>query len=237
MFINSKGIQVRRTTIACITTHHTHHTPHTSITITHYVVLARELAVDGDDNGEKKRLVTLLKGHVVRILKSRLSAKCVSYESEGTKIVSTFPEHPNVLREHVLKTGMSISRMYDESLRKYLAQALSLCRDGLETVLTSLAQGVLHLHKHGVGHFDIKPSNVLIKWSHTRGVFDGTSVVICDFGLVHELIDGMYDDRYSTHTYISVTSITSIHPSTTSHTHHRQSIQWDVERHQTICIP
>ena len=113
--------------------------------------------------------------------------------------------------------------MYDESLRKYLAQALSLCRDGLETVLTSLAQGVLHLHKHGVGHFDIKPSNVLIKWSHTRGVFDGTSVVICDFGLVHELIDGMYDDRYSTHTYISVTSITSIHPSTTAHTHTPQA--------------
>ena len=189
-----------------------------------HAVLARELAGDRDD----KHLVTLLKGHAVRILKARLSAKIVSYESEGTKTVSRLPQHPNILCEHVLKSGMSISRLYDESLKQYLKYSCSLDRYGLQAVLMALAQGVSHLHKHGVGHFDIKPSNILIKWSHTRGVFDATSVVICDFGLVHELgalTDGMYDDshsRYSMRTYIRHTHRinSSIHHIHTTHTHH-----------------
>ena len=195
-----------------------------------HVVLARELAGDRDD----KRLVTLLKGHAVRILKARLSAKIVSYESEGTKTVSRLSEHPNILRQHVLKSGMSISRLYDESLKQYLKYSTSLDRYGLQAVLMALAQGVSHLHKHGVGHFDIKPSNVLIKWSHTRGVFDATSVVICDFGLVHELgalTDGMYDDIHQINS-----SIHHIHTTHTHTPHRRQSIPWCVERDTTFFI-
>ena len=36
-----------------------------------------------------------------------------------------------------------------------------------------------------MGHFDIKPANVLIKW-YARGQFKGSQVVLSDFGLTRE---------------------------------------------------
>ena len=76
-------------------------------------------------------------------------------------------------------------RLYDESLRQYKKDH-QLDQDALTCVLSSIAHGVAHLHRNNVGHFDIKPSNVLIKWSHVRCYFPGTSVVLADFGLAKE---------------------------------------------------
>ena len=130
-----------------------------------------------------------MKTYAVRMLKEHLTDRVRRIESGGTMLVSRLPEHPHVLREHVLRLGVSVSRLYDESLHQYCVKQ-SLDRVGLQTVLTAVAKGVLHLHRNNVGHFDIKPNNVLIKWSHTRGIFEGTSVVLADFGLVNELKNG-----------------------------------------------
>ena len=127
-----------------------------------------------------------LKSYAVRILKPGLTDRVSTIEAWGTRLVSRLPEHPHVLREHVLRPGVSVSRLYDESLHQHCVKH-SLDRVGLQTIITALAKGVLHLHQHNVGHFDIKPQNVLIKWSHTRGIFEGTNVVLSDFGLVAEL--------------------------------------------------
>lgn len=79
-------------------------------------------------------------------------------------------------------------RLYDESLKQY-SKCHELNQDALKCVLSAIAHGVAHLHSHQVGHFDIKPSNVLIKWSHARCYFPGTSVVLADFGLTHDFVN------------------------------------------------
>ena len=84
-----------------------------------------------------------------------------------------------------------LARLYDESLKQY-SKCHELNQDALKCVLSAISHGVAHLHSHQVGHFDIKPSNVLIKWSHARCYFPGTSVVLADFGLTHNLNNGEY---------------------------------------------
>ena len=73
---------------------------------------------------------------------------------------------------------------------------------GLEIVLTCLAKVLRHLHDHNTGHFDVKPSNVLLKWVHTRGVFNKANVVLGDFGLAKQFTNGLYIYIHTTHTYM-----------------------------------
>ena len=149
------------------------------------IVLAAKLGTKEKANS----IVDALKGYAVRMLKPTLKEGTRKIEARNSMLVARLPEHPNVLHEHVLRPGVTVSRLYDESVHQYcLSQPLD--RVGLETIVTALAKGVAHLHQHSIGHFDIKPSNVLIKWSHTRGIFEGTSVVLADFGLSQELTNG-----------------------------------------------
>ena len=64
-------------------------------------------------------------------------------------------------------------------------------RDALECVSSVLVNAVAHMHKYQLGHFDIKPSNILIKWV-VRGHFQNAEVVLADFGLSRELHNGWY---------------------------------------------
>ena len=84
-------------------------------------------------------------------------------------------------------------RRYDETLRQYTQDKPLVDRDSITCVLLALAKGAHHLHKHNCGHFDIKPSNILIKWSYIRGFFQGSRIVLADFGLSKEFErDGAY---------------------------------------------
>ena len=118
-----------------------------------------------------------------------------AYELNAAKTVTRLPEHHNVLREQIISPGVTISRLYDENLRTFIKSGLDINpsrRVGLECILTAVAGGVSHLHAHHLGHFDIKPSNILINWASQRGFFTGTTVVIADFGLTRELKRGKY---------------------------------------------
>ena len=128
-----------------------------------------------------------------------------SYELNAAKTVAGLPEHHNVLREQIIRPGVTISRLYDENLSRFIKSGLGINpsrRVGLECILTAVAGGVAHLHAHHLGHFDIKPSNILINWASQRGFFTGTTVVIADFGLTRELTRGKYTTDFRLTPYI-----------------------------------
>ena len=112
-------------------------------------------------------------------------------ESAGNAAVCDIPDHPNVLKEDVVRRGLTLSRLYDESLHRYWSMDVrkTFTRDDLVVVMKAVAKALSHMHAHGIGHFDVKPSNVLIKW-HTRGIFAGAMVVLADFGLCKSLRKG-----------------------------------------------
>ncbi len=127
------------------------------------------------------------------MLKLSISKSVRAYELNAAKTVGLLPEHYNVLREQIVRPGVTISRLYDETLGSFIKSKMSINpsrRVGLECILMAVAGGVAHLHDHHLGHFDIKPSNILINWASQRGFFTGTTVVIADFGLTRELSRG-----------------------------------------------
>ena len=127
----------------------------------------------------------------VRVVKASVSKRYQTNEHQASQMIANLPAHAHVLREQVLHRGVTISRLYDESLHEYVTANKRLCKIvDLECVLLALAKGAGHLHQHHFGHFDIKPANVLIKWSCIKGYFKGSSVVLADFGLAHKLERG-----------------------------------------------
>jgi len=129
----------------------------------------------------------------VKMLKLSISKSVRAYELNAAKTIGLLPEHYNVLREQIVRPGVTISRLYDETLGSFIKSKMSINpsrRVGLECILMAVAGGVAHLHDHHLGHFDIKPSNILINWASQRGFFTGTTVVIADFGLTRELSRG-----------------------------------------------
>ena len=124
-----------------------------------------------------------LKDTVVRVLKPSLEQRVFKKESTATVTIARLPPHFNLLQEQILMAGVSLSRMYDESLHHYAPTQTLSDERALTCVFKSLVEAVSYLHQNGYGHFDIKPSNILIKWAHRRGVFQGSQVVVADFGL------------------------------------------------------
>ena len=136
-----------------------------------------------------QRLKWTLENTAVRILKTSLSKTVRNLELKSTeRAINKLSWHPNILREQKLCAGISSSQLYSETLRSFIK---SKCpsypsrRFSCEHVLSALASAVTHMHKHNMGHFDIKPANVLIKW-YVRGQFKGSQVVLSDFGLTRE---------------------------------------------------
>ena len=127
----------------------------------------------------------------VRIVKKSVDKRYRRKEYKASCMIANLPTHPHVLSEQVLDHGVSISRMYDESLHDYVAAAKRLRKHAdIECVLLALAKGAGHLHQNRCGHFDIKPANILVKWSCFRGFFKGSSIVLADFGLVKQFERG-----------------------------------------------
>ena len=154
---------------------------------------------------DKPRLEKTLCNTAVRILKARLSKTVRTYEIRATEQALQLPRHPNILWEQKLVAGITTSRLYHESLKKFIASQLQMCptqRDALQCVLSALVNAVGHMHKYRLGHFDIKPSNVLIKWPVLRGQFTHAEVVLADFGLSRQLGEnGWYTTHSLTHSF------------------------------------
>lgn len=109
-------------------------------------------------------------GDVVRVIKLVIKDRLSVYErlKREYKTLTNIPDHP-----HVVKVIWA-DRLSDESQTPYIvfeyvdgldvsdlieAEALSL-EDGIQ-IAREVAEGLSHLHKHGVYHQDIKPSNIL----------------------------------------------------------------------------
>ena len=153
------------------------------------------------------KLIPTIQQTAVKMLKLSITKSVRAYELNAAKTVSRLPEHHNVLREQIVCPGVTISRLYDENLHNFIKSGLDINpsrRVGLECILTAVAGGVSHLHAHRLGHFDIKPSNILIKWASQRGFFSGTTVVIADFGLTRELQRGKYTTDFRLTPYVNV---------------------------------
>ena len=132
------------------------------------------------------RLTSKLKGIAVRILKKSITASSRAHEMKAAETVSRLPANRYLLQEQSLTPGVTISRLYDENLKTFVESQLPMHptrRAGIEYVLSAVANAISHLHKYNLGHFDIKPSNILIKWARKRGYFEQADVVLADFGL------------------------------------------------------
>ena len=139
------------------------------------------------------RLEVTLRNTAVRILKAGLSKTARTYEIIGTNQTLKLSWHPNILSEQKLAAGITTSKLYDESLQCFIESKLPISRDALAYVLSALVNAVGHMHKHHLGHFDVKPANILIKWAAVRGQFTtGAEVVLADFGLSRPLQNGEY---------------------------------------------
>ena len=144
---------------------------------------------------DKAKLEATLQTTAVRILKSSITKTVRAYEIKSTKTVLKLPWHPNLLREQQLAPGITTSKLYDENLKSFIKSGIQMYptrRDAVECVLSALVNAVGHMHNHQWGHFDIKPSNILIKWAVRRGQFTRAEVVLADFGLSRELHNGWY---------------------------------------------
>lgn len=111
-----------------------------------------------------RSLIKKLQFKAVRILKTSLQSmkpRVFAKEHAGTKLVSCLPAHKNVLQQVVIGPGVSVSNLYDCTLKDY-ASCKKLGRDAIHSVLQAMAKAVQHLHINNVGHFDIKPSNILV---------------------------------------------------------------------------
>ena len=125
-------------------------------------------------------LAKKLKSKAVRILKQSVKAlkpHVFTKENLGTQLVALLPVHENVLRQEVIAPGVSISNLYDCTLKDYAASK-KLGADAIQCVLQALAQAIQHLHGNNVGHFDIKPSNILVCVHIGTGAYTHTNKLI-----------------------------------------------------------
>ena len=114
-----------------------------------------------NDPVKRNRVTVCLKTLAIRMLRPLLSEKVFSTETKNAKLVVSLPAHRNLLREHILRPGVSLSSLYDVTLKKHVRYG-KMERTDAQCVLLALAKGLQHLHDHGIGHFDVKPSNILV---------------------------------------------------------------------------
>ena len=185
------------------------------------VVCSQQLACDAgvagmlvkNDPVKRNKVTVCLQTLAIRMLRPLVSEKVFSGEIKNAKLVGSLPAHRNLLREHVLRPGVSLSTLYDVTLKEHVRYG-KMERTGAQCVLLALAKGLQHLHDHGVGHFDVKPSNILvnmhvvcaririhsdmytytrtqIKFPTTRSLITEAWIVLADFGLACTLDRGM----------------------------------------------
>ena len=75
-----------------------------------------------------------------------------------------------MVRERIVSNGISIQPLYDDDLENIVYRTgKPLARKELSVVMQRIANAVHYLHEHGIGHFDIKPENILVRWPVDSG--------------------------------------------------------------------
>lgn len=103
---------------------------------------------------------------VARVIKSTTLDRSIRDPTVGWKAVQQIPDHPGIMKvttcqsdQRVIYMDLARSDLFTmlwESPRRQSARArMRLCK--------RIIQAVLHLHKHGLAHRDVKPENIVIR--------------------------------------------------------------------------
>jgi len=127
--------------------------------------------------GSQARVFLQPNGTVVRKLKHLNSAAAMTNPQQ----LLALPQHPNVVRLLAIDGGDICMEAMAVSLQQHSAhirqQPLPFAPK--LHIARSVAQGLRHLHAHGMDHGDLCPANILLAWpACTHGE---TQVKLCDF--------------------------------------------------------
>lgn len=103
---------------------------------------------------------------IARVITSTNLDKTIRDPTIGWKSISQLPSHPGVMQVTVCQSDDRVvfmdraqsdlfSMLWEGTRRRHSARcSMRLCK--------RIIQGVLHLHKHGLAHRDVKPENIVI---------------------------------------------------------------------------
>ena len=110
-----------------------------------------------NDPVKQKKVVKCLETLAVRMLRPLLSEKVFAAETSNTKLVLSLPAHQNVLREYILRPGVTLSTLYDLTLKDHVRWG-KLESTGSQCVLLSLAKGLNHYTNTELGTSTSNPA-------------------------------------------------------------------------------
>ena len=122
--------------------------------------------------------VFLLGGIAVRRLKRRSAAAAMTPPQQ----LLDLPQHPNVVR--LFAVDIHSGDICMEAMAVSLQQHITLSRQPFDFpdklhIARSAAQGLRHLHAHGMDHGDLCPANILLAWPASP--HGEAQVKLCDF--------------------------------------------------------
>uniref|UniRef100_A0A182P970 Protein kinase domain-containing protein n=1 Tax=Anopheles epiroticus TaxID=199890 RepID=A0A182P970_9DIPT len=102
------------------------------------------------------------------------------------QLMKTVPSHPNVMQlcDHVLenKSLTLIMHLMDMSLYDYMqTRVRPFSENRVRKMLYQIVLGLEHLHQNGIFHRDVKPENILVKFS-SGIVGKKETLLLADFG-------------------------------------------------------
>ncbi|KAL3911603.1 MAG: hypothetical protein SGILL_007215 [Bacillariaceae sp.] len=108
-------------------------------------------------------------------------------EALATEVnILTDHQHPNIIHlEQVIHATDNIyivTELAATDLFNYARSGVSLFEECVQNVAVGLLLPLIHLHKNGICHLDLKPENVLLRSANTVGI-RYTDICLADFGL------------------------------------------------------
>lgn len=127
------------------------------------------------------------------VLVKKLDFENLRREYENLNRINEIPElKPFVVKplgkfhdeEIEMNTGIIIAWESYGNLKEYLASNPTLSLGQKIVLIESLSDGLRRLHKNKICHYDIKPSNILIRWRHikSKGGYPRIAIKFADFG-------------------------------------------------------
>jgi len=150
--------------------------------------LCRLISAENEDSAST---TSALQKIAIRIIRPDTDSDFARQEHKSALLVCNrvVKPHPNLVRERIFRNGISIQPLYDDDLENIVYRTgKPLARKDLSSVMQRMANAVHYLHEHGIGHFDIKPENILVRWPVDSGRgLDGATIALTDMGLAARL--------------------------------------------------